>query len=117
MEPAHSPEPKLKVVAHEGIVGVRDLSGQDAEHDIGIGAGIVHRAPDIKPDPRPRGQVRVANGLPKRIPRYVEIGWQGHRATRIEHQVEGDRGAGANSPGCGAIRCTASPVMVTTSLG
>ena len=92
MEPSDSTEPKLKVVAHKGIVGVSDLSGQDAEDDIQIRTGIMNRAPDIKPESRSRRQVRVANGLPKRIPRYVQIRGQGHHAPCVEHHVERDGG-------------------------
>src|SRR5207244_3608042 len=78
----------------------------------------VIRGPHVDPEASPVRELGVLDRLLELGARHVEVGRQGHDALpAFSTTLKGTAGPGANSPACGAMRCTASPVMVTISLG
>lgn len=91
--PPNARDPEVELVFDEGIVRTRDLSRQDGEVEVLMGAGVMNGRSEIGTEAGARWEIRVPNRLTEGIAWDVEIGGQGHHASCVEQDVEGDGGA------------------------
>src|SRR5688572_28874332 len=84
MQPSDTAKPEFELVADEGIVGVGDLPGQDAEDDIFIRPQRMRSCADIESESGAGRKVSVVNRPSEYIAAHVEVGRKGDGAPGIE---------------------------------